>query len=49
MNITKKYDRFKQWTDERMGASKNRTEVTDQFKDLEIEMGLRFEGRISRT
>lgn len=43
MNVNKKLDRFKQWAGERMG-SEIKTNVSDDFKALEIEMGLRQEG-----
>ena len=43
MNVNKKLDRFKQWAGERMGGE-IKTNVSDDFKALEIEMGLRQEG-----
>ncbi|KNG50469.1 bar domain-containing protein [Stemphylium lycopersici] len=43
MNINKKFDRFKQWTNEKMGAEA-RTGLSDEFKALELEMNLRHEG-----
>ncbi|CAA9957988.1 BAR domain containing protein [Pyrenophora teres f. maculata] len=43
MNVTKKFDRFKQWTNEKMGAEA-RTGLSDEFKALEVEMNLRHEG-----
>ena len=43
MNVNKKLDRFKQWAGERMG-SEIKTDVSDDFKALEVEMGLRQEG-----
>ncbi|KAJ9612356.1 hypothetical protein H2200_003953 [Cladophialophora chaetospira] len=43
MNVNKKLDRFKQWAGERMG-SEVKTNVSDDFKALEVEMGLRQEG-----
>ena len=43
MNVNKKLDRFKQWAGERMGGEV-KTSVTDDFKALEFEMGLRQEG-----
>lgn len=43
MNVTKKYDRFKQWAGERMGGEV-KTGMTDNFKALETEMALRQEG-----
>jgi hypothetical protein len=43
MNVNKKLGRFKQWAGERMGGEV-KTNVSDDFKALEIEMGLRHEG-----
>ncbi|KAI9721514.1 MAG: hypothetical protein M1812_002276 [Candelaria pacifica] len=43
MNVNKKLDRFKQWAGERMGGE-IKTNVSDDFKALELEMGLRHEG-----
>ncbi len=43
MNVNKKYDRFKQWAGERMGGEV-KTNVSDDFKALELEMALRHEG-----
>lgn len=43
MNINKKFDRLKQWTNEKMGAEA-RTGLSEEFKNLEIEMNLRHEG-----
>ncbi|EXJ63167.1 hypothetical protein A1O7_03612 [Cladophialophora yegresii CBS 114405] len=43
MNVNKKLDRFKQWAGERMGGEV-KTNVSDNFKALEVEMGLRQEG-----
>ena len=45
MNVNKKLDRFKQWAGERMGGEV-KTNVSDDFKALEVEMGLRHEGTI---
>jgi len=45
MNVNKKLDRFKQWAGERMGGE-IKTNQSDDFKALEIEMGLRYEGKI---
>ena len=45
MNVNKKLDRFKQWAGERMGGEA-KTNVSDDFKSLEVEMGLRHEGSI---
>jgi hypothetical protein len=44
MNVTKKFDRLKQWTNEKMGAE-SRTGLSDEFKALELEMNLRHEGK----
>jgi hypothetical protein len=44
MNVNKKLGRFKQWAGERMGGE-IKTNVSDDFKALEIEVGLRHEGR----
>lgn len=44
MNVNKKLGRFKQWAGERMGGEV-KTSVSDDFKSLEIEMGLRQEGK----
>ena len=46
MNVTKKYDRFKQWAGERMGGE-IKTNVSDNFKNLELEMALRQEGQLN--
>lgn len=46
MNINKKFDRFKQWTNERLGAEA-RTGLSEDFKALEMEMNLRHEGMFS--
>lgn len=43
MNVNKKFDRFKQWAGERMGGE-IKTSVSDEFRSLEAEMGLRHEG-----
>ncbi|KAL1590539.1 hypothetical protein WHR41_00598 [Cladosporium halotolerans] len=43
MNVNKKFDRFKQWGRERMG-SEVKTDSSEDFKMLEIEMQLRQEG-----
>jgi hypothetical protein len=43
MNVNKKLDRFKQWAGERMGGEV-KTNVSDDFKAMEVEMGLRQEG-----
>lgn len=44
MNINKKLDRVKQWAGEKMGAEA-KTNVSDEFKALEMEMQLRHEGK----
>ncbi|RFU24461.1 hypothetical protein B7463_g11877, partial [Scytalidium lignicola] len=41
--ISKKLDRVKQWAGEKMGAE-SKTAVSDEFKELEMEMTLRHEG-----
>jgi BAR domain len=43
MNINKKLDRVKQWAGEKMGAE-SKTNVSEEFKALEMEMQLRYEG-----
>jgi len=43
MNITKKFDRACQWAGEKMGAEA-KTSMSDDFKQLENEMALRFDG-----
>ncbi|EXJ80413.1 hypothetical protein A1O1_08558 [Capronia coronata CBS 617.96] len=43
MNVNKKLDRFKQWAGERMGGEV-KTNMSDEFKALELEMSLRQEG-----
>ncbi|KAA6411830.1 MAG: hypothetical protein FRX48_03980 [Lasallia pustulata] len=50
MNVNKKLDRFKQWAGERMGGEA-KTNVSDDFKALEVEMALRHEGmeRLQRS
>ena len=44
MHVHKRLDRFKQWAGERMGGEA-KTDVSDEFKSLEMEMALRHEGR----
>lgn len=43
MNVNRKFDRFKQWAGERMGGEV-KTNVSDEFKQLEEEMTSRHEG-----
>ncbi len=43
MNINKKLDRVKQWAGEKMGQE-SKTNTSDEFKALEMEMTLRHEG-----
>lgn len=43
MNIQKKFDRAFQWAGEKMGGE-TKTNMSDDFKMLETEMALRFEG-----
>lgn len=45
MNVNKKLDRLKQWGKERMGGEV-KTETTDEFKSLEMEMQLRHDGTV---
>jgi hypothetical protein len=47
MNINKKLDRVKQWAGEKMGAE-SKTNVSEEFKALEMEMQLRYEGTFAR-
>lgn len=44
MNVNRKFDRFKQWAGERMGGEV-KTNVSDEFKQLEEEMTSRHEGK----
>lgn len=44
MNISKKFDRAFQWAGEKMGGEA-KTSMSDDFKMLETEMALRFEGK----
>lgn len=46
--FTKKFDRAFQWAGERMG-NEARTGTTEEFKSLETEMALRFDGEWSST
>jgi len=43
MNVNKKIGRFKQWAGERMGGEV-KTNLSDDFKAMETEMGVRHEG-----
>lgn len=43
MIVNKKLDRFKQWAGERMGGEV-KTNVSDDFKAMELEMNMRQEG-----
>ena len=43
INVNKKLGRFKQWAGERMGGEV-KTDTDDDFKTLEVEMGLRQNG-----
>lgn len=43
MNINKRLDRVKQWAGEKMGGEV-KTNVSDEFKSLEMEMDLRQDG-----
>jgi hypothetical protein len=44
MNITKKIDRAFQWAGEKMGAEA-KTSMSDDFRMLETEMALRYDGK----
>ncbi|KAK6435692.1 hypothetical protein LTR95_008116 [Oleoguttula sp. CCFEE 5521] len=44
MNVNKKFDRFKQWGRERLGADGSKTDLGDEFRSLETEMTLRNDG-----
>lgn len=44
MNLTKKFDRAFQWAGEKMGGEA-KTNLGDDFKMLEMEMALRFDGK----
>jgi hypothetical protein len=46
MNFQKKIDRAFQWAGEKMGAEA-KTTMSEDFKMLETEMALRFEGRVA--
>jgi hypothetical protein len=48
MNINKKLDRVKQWAGEKMGAEA-KTNVSEEFKALELEMALRHDGMSANT
>jgi hypothetical protein len=48
MNVNKKFDRFKQWAGEKMGGEA-KTNTSDDFKMLELEMNLRHEGTMRRV
>lgn len=48
MNITKKIDRAFQWAGEKMGGEQ-KTTMSEDFKQLEMEMALRFEGKHSHV
>lgn len=43
MNFTKKFDRAFQWAGEKMGGEA-KTSMSEDFKALETEMALRFDG-----
>ncbi|KAK7731544.1 hypothetical protein SLS53_008784 [Cytospora paraplurivora] len=45
MNIGKKFDRAFQWAGEKMG-SESKTSMSEDFKSLETEMALRFDGMV---
>lgn len=48
MNIGKKFDRAFQWAGEKMG-SEAKTSFSEDFKSLETEMALRFDGMHDRN
>lgn len=48
MNMNKKFDRLKQWTNERMGGE-IKTEKSDDFKAAESEMELRQTGETTAS
>lgn len=48
MNINKKLGRVKQWAGEKMGGEV-KTNVSDDFKAMEMEMDLRHEGMLCRS
>lgn len=43
MHVNRKIDRLKQWAGEKMGGD-IKTNVSDDFKALETEMNVRYEG-----
>ncbi len=43
MNLSKKLGRAKQWAGEKMGGEA-KTDTSEEFKALEAEMDLRYEG-----
>jgi hypothetical protein len=45
MHITKKIDRAFQWAGEKMGGEA-KTTMSEEFKMLELEMALRFDGAL---
>lgn len=47
MNVNRKLGRFKQWAGEKMGGEA-KTDTSEDFKALESEMDLRYEGEIAR-
>lgn len=42
---SRKFDRFRQKVNEKLGAQEVQTTTSDEFKQLEAEMNLRHEGR----
>lgn len=48
MNINKRLDRVKQWAGEKMGGEA-KTNVSEEFKSLELEMALRHDGTAPAT
>lgn len=43
MAMTKRIDRIKQWTSEKLGQEQ-KTQESDEFKELEYEINMRYEG-----
>jgi hypothetical protein len=46
MDVSKKLGRFKQWAGEKMGGEA-KTDTSEEFKALEAEMDLRYEGALT--
>jgi len=43
---SRKFDRFRQKVNEKLGAQEVQTTTSDEFKQLEAEMNLRHEGKL---